>query len=89
MPVYEFLCDRCGPFEIRRPLQEASSPLECPSCRATARRIYSAPAIGRLASALKRRIDRSAEPRLGGAPPAGVSPAHSHAGGDRPWQAGH
>ena len=44
MPIYEFLCDDCGPFEERRAFAEASDPTTCPSCGEAARRVYSTPA---------------------------------------------
>ena len=48
----------CGGFEASRPIQQASAPLRCPSCRRRAPRILSAVAIGRGA-----RPPAGAEPR--------------------------
>src|ERR1700733_13303191 len=39
MPVYEYLCDRCGPFTEMRPMAESDLPSECPSCADTAPRV--------------------------------------------------
>jgi putative FmdB family regulatory protein len=36
MPVYEFVCRDCQkPFEIIRPISQASSEVKCPSCGST------------------------------------------------------
>jgi putative FmdB family regulatory protein len=39
MPVYEYLCDRCGPFTRMRPMAESDLPSECPDCAGTAPRV--------------------------------------------------
>lgn len=44
MPLYEYRCEQCGPFEQRRQSEDASRPLPCPRCSATARRVYTPPA---------------------------------------------
>jgi putative FmdB family regulatory protein len=40
MPVYDYLCDRCGPFTEMRPMAECELPMECPSCGDEAPRAY-------------------------------------------------
>ncbi len=87
MPLYEYRCAQCGPFDHRRDAEQASTPLTCPRCWAPARRVYTPPAIhkrtGPLAGASaadRARVDRAltGEPtvttQLGGRP----LPAHSH-----------
>jgi putative FmdB family regulatory protein len=32
MPVYEYLCNDCGPFTDIRPMAECEAPLDCPGC---------------------------------------------------------
>ena len=32
MPVYEYLCDACGPFTDMRPMAECDAPQDCPQC---------------------------------------------------------
>ncbi len=66
MPLYEFYCQSCGSFDLRRDMQDASDIAECPSCDRTARRVYSVAAFrlesGPLRDATKadrRRLDRS------------------------------
>ncbi len=39
MPVYEYLCDSCGPFTDLRPMAECDLPRDCPDCHTTAPRV--------------------------------------------------
>jgi putative FmdB family regulatory protein len=39
MPVYEYLCDGCGPFTAMRPMAECELPLVCPACAREAPRV--------------------------------------------------
>lgn len=39
MPVYEYACPHCGPFEELRPMAEFQVPQPCPSCGAPAPRV--------------------------------------------------
>ncbi|BAT59583.1 zinc ribbon domain protein [Variibacter gotjawalensis] len=39
MPVYEYLCDSCGPFTDMRPMAESDLPNDCPDCGITAPRV--------------------------------------------------
>ena len=32
MPVYEYLCNDCGPFTDMRPMAECDDPQDCPRC---------------------------------------------------------
>ena len=32
MPVYDYLCDDCGPFTDMRPMAECDEPQDCPQC---------------------------------------------------------
>ncbi|MFW6125904.1 MAG: FmdB family zinc ribbon protein [Chloroflexota bacterium] len=43
MPIYEYLCPKCGcGFELRRPFSEADAPAQCPSCNTAAKKLLSA-----------------------------------------------
>lgn len=69
MPVYEYLCDRCGPFEELVPLARFSDPADCPGCGTAApRTILSAPRFAAMAASRRAAFEtneRSAhEPRL-------------------------
>ena len=79
MPLYEFRCPSCGPFDLRRDMQDAADTASCPCCARAARRVYSVaqfrPPRGALRDATKSdraRADRarSGEPVLTG-PPSG------------------
>ena len=39
MPVYEYLCDVCGPFVQMRPMSECDAPHDCPHCTVAAPRV--------------------------------------------------
>ena len=89
MPLYEFRCQSCGPFDLRRDMQDAADTAGCPGCARPARRIYSVSSVrhssGSLRDATKTeraRIDRArgGEPVITG-PPSGrrfPRPAHHH-----------
>jgi putative FmdB family regulatory protein len=79
MPLYEFRCPRCGPFDLRRDMQDAAATAPCPACDQAAQRRYSVgvsrPAAGALRDAGRAdraRVDRarSGEPVVTG-PPSG------------------
>ncbi len=40
MPVYDYLCGRCGPFTDMRPMAECTLPNECPECGDDAPRAF-------------------------------------------------
>ena len=91
MPVYEFLCATCGSFEQRRSLQDAGEPMACPMCQIVATRIYSTAGLILTSGTVRRRIERSAEPRVvKRLSPAESSPALlQRSGRTPPWQLGH
>ncbi|WP_160309610.1 FmdB family zinc ribbon protein [Rubrobacter aplysinae] len=77
MALYDYYCEDCGAFELRRPIGSAGPHESCPSCGSLAERVYSPPAVTSPRSDVNRAreaADRSAhEPRvLNGAPPRGV-----------------
>lgn len=43
MPLYDYGCDRCGIFSVRRSMAESATPAVCPHCAASAPRVMSAP----------------------------------------------
>ncbi len=95
MPVYEFLCDSCGPFERRRSIGESDAPMLCPACDETASRVYSMPGftvLSRGQKELRRREGQSGEPRLGVKSRPEETPAAAQKlqrGGGRPWEISH
>lgn len=93
MPVYEFWCERCGPFETRRSFAEATAPAHCPACASAARRVFSAPNLTcttDLQRLMLGRQEQGAEPRLERRDP-GEQHRHDHAhpAHGRPWMVGH
>ncbi|SDY59498.1 putative regulatory protein, FmdB family [Modestobacter sp. DSM 44400] len=78
MPVYEFRCPACGPFDLRLDMGNATDVANCPSCAHSARRHYGV-GVGRPSGVLRdagradrARVDRarSGEPVITG-PPSG------------------
>jgi putative FmdB family regulatory protein len=57
VPVYAFMCDGCGPFDLVRPMAEASSAVACPTCGARARRVFTPPGLALLATPVRRALD--------------------------------
>ncbi|MEU2616960.1 FmdB family zinc ribbon protein [Streptomyces sp. NPDC007157] len=45
MATYEYLCSRCGPFDVKLEIGTAPQVYDCPVCAGTARRVYSAPGL--------------------------------------------
>lgn len=87
MPLYEYRCAQCGPFDVRRDAEQASAPLPCPECSAPARRVYTAPGTrirtGSLAgagAADRARVDRalSGEPTVTTRPSGRPLPGRNH-----------
>jgi len=39
VPVYEYLCNDCGPFTDMRPMAEYDAPQDCPHCAVQAPRV--------------------------------------------------
>jgi putative FmdB family regulatory protein len=67
MPVYEYLCDTCGPFIRMRPMSEYDLPFDCPRCRASAPRVLlTAPQC--LGMSVQRRHAHAANERSAHAP---------------------
>lgn len=47
MPLYDYECERCGPFTALRPMAEYEAPLDCPDCGESAPRVMlTAPRLG-------------------------------------------
>jgi putative FmdB family regulatory protein len=60
MPTYGFRCASCGEFDLVRPMSAASAAAGCPTCGATAPRVYGAPALRGQDPGLRRALDASA-----------------------------
>lgn len=92
MPIYEFLCATCGPFEQHRSLKEAGAPMACPTCLVVAQRIYSTTGLILTSRALRRRLEQSAEPKIVTRPKPAAPPSPpqlQQSVRSRPWQLSH
>ena len=63
MPLYEFRCPDCGPFDLRRDMADAAATAPCPSCGRPAGRHYGVGA-GRPPTAALRDAGRADRARL-------------------------
>ncbi len=50
MPIYDYLCPACGPFEERRPMSKSKESAICATCRASAPRLPAAPRLNLMSS---------------------------------------
>jgi putative FmdB family regulatory protein len=93
MPAYEFLCERCGSFDVWLSLREAHHAAICPACQAEARRVYTPPGLVKTPVSHARALDRAHksayQPEVVKRPAEEkrVPPPHVQHG--RPWQIGH
>ena len=89
MPIYDFVCEDCGPFEQRRSFAEASDPMACPSCEREAGRVFSMPNTRSMPTALSGAMDRAEksayEPAVVRRPAGGALPGAKYS----PGQGGH
>lgn len=87
MPLYEFRCDDCGPFDLWRSMAESDQPAHCPTCEEPGKRIFSPPMV--LSGSLRLKQEKR-EPQLVKRPEREPEKpkARSHNGG-RPWMISH
>jgi putative FmdB family regulatory protein len=79
MPVYDYLCTRCGPFTEMRPMAESDRPHECPECGKDAPRAFlTAPYFSTMSS--ERRLAHATNERSASAPQT-LSGLKAHGGG--------
>ena len=74
MPIYDFSCPACGPFEAAHPMTEVPRSGSCPGCGGAARRVFSTAGLSRAGAPAVRAIDAAAvsaeSPGVVGAPPS-------------------
>ena len=63
MPLYEFRCPDCGPFDLRRDMRDAAATAPCPSCGRSAGRHYGV-GVGRSPTGALRDAGRADRARL-------------------------
>lgn len=88
MPLYDYKCADCGPFDAWRKMAEVSTPMACPDCDAIAMRIFTAPNISLGSGSLLKRVG-SSEPRLVKRQGEPSKPKNQSQAGGRPWMLGH
>lgn len=91
MPLYVFHCNRCGAFDVLRPMTEAAAPAACPACGHQARRVFTPPGLRRLDAPVRRGLeaeDKSAHEPDVVSSKAGHSLPHRHAP-PPPWVLSH
>jgi putative FmdB family regulatory protein len=89
MPLYEYQCAGCGPFEASQPMAQSTAPAACPGCGKRSRRILSPTAIAGPRRSGRRRgpvEPQLVEQRTQREPPK-VAPSVATHG--RPWMIGH
>ena len=80
MPVYDYQCDRCGPFSVMRPMAECEQPGKCPHCGRDATRAYlTAPYFAGMSSEL--RLAHATNERSANAPMTLSSMKKNHGAG--------
>jgi putative FmdB family regulatory protein len=80
MPVYEYLCTKCSPFTVIRPMAECDLPSDCPTCGSSAPRvILTAPHCSTMPTAT--RLAHATNERSAHAPRSLVSLKASHGTG--------
>jgi|SRR3954471_15576879 len=103
MPLYDYHCISCGPFEASRPMKDSSESVACPQCHAPTGRVLVAPRLNLMQPSTRKaelRNEKSAhEPEVAHR----AAPDGSHGGGPhhhdahdhkrhkpaRPWMVGH
>lgn len=58
MPLYQFRCELCGPFDIWAHIGEHDEPVACPQCRSEAMRLFTPPNLARVSAALRDALSR-------------------------------
>jgi putative FmdB family regulatory protein len=94
MPVYDYLCADCGPFQQTRPMAEFAAPYPCEGCGVNApRAILVAPAMSSLEPGRRTAFETNertanAPIRRSGPPPPSRT-ARTANPKQRPWMLGH
>ena len=80
MPVYDYLCARCGPFTEMRPMADCERPCPCPECGKDAPRAFlTAPYLWAMPS--ERRVAHATNERSASEPKALSASKRAHGSG--------
>ena len=63
MAIYEYRCDRHGPFDVRLPIGTAPPSTACPQCASEAGRVFSAPMMSSVPRSLAAALDHEEKTR--------------------------
>ncbi|WP_417669243.1 zinc ribbon domain-containing protein [Roseibium sp.] len=64
MPVYDYLCAKCGPITALRPMSAHGDPIECPACKQEAPRAFlQAPHVSGLSHDRRQAFERNEKSR--------------------------
>ncbi len=91
MPLYEFRCEGCGPFEQWRTLAEAGTLMLCPTCQAIGKRVFSPPSVNLNSGSLQLQGGEAKEPRQvkRSQDKEFVTPKYRQQPQGRPWMISH
>ncbi|MEU7424564.1 FmdB family zinc ribbon protein [Streptomyces sp. NPDC040750] len=83
MATYEYLCSRCGPFDVKLEIGTAPQVYYCRMCAGAAKRVYSAPGLSLTPNAVadlhvREEQAREAPAVVSEAPPRRRVPHHPH-----------
>jgi putative FmdB family regulatory protein len=59
MPLYNYVCTTCGPFDAWSPMAHADSPCACPDCNRSSTRDVAAPHLSLMNGTLRKALTRS------------------------------
>ncbi len=63
MPLYEFCCQKCGPFTLQRAIADRDAQADCPRCASVAARVISAPNLALMPAARRVALTRNEKSR--------------------------
>lgn len=78
MAIYEYRCERDGPFEVTRPIGTAPASIACPECASEAGRVFSSPMVSFAPRALVAALDHEEKTRTDPDVVTSLPPAPAH-----------
>lgn len=78
MAIYEYRCERDGPFEVTRPIGTAPASIACPECASEAARVFSSPMVSFAPRELVAALDHEEKTRTDPDVVTSLPPAPAH-----------
>nr|WP_137725592.1 zinc ribbon domain-containing protein [Prescottella subtropica] len=78
MPLYQFRCAQCGPFDAAHPMTSVPDAADCPDCGEVSRRQITVPRLGRGSSTAMHLLDATARSAHEPAVVTGARPGTRH-----------